>query len=412
MPSTLSWIDYDSEAQQRAQRILMLFKERDTRDELGFGPVRDAISDTLFPGTSTLHTRLRYMLFVPWGYLQLEKRRITSNKICVYSRQDQLKLAALLKNNASVELGVIGGDVGDKLKTLPSAIYWAALGRWGLRVYPGTEGQYQGAVDDIYRRRKNAKVSANAAFEHGDDVGGLWEVGAHSFHPGFPEIPTNFPDNETFNLTKAEARYLQERIRQSVGNSLLADLLNDPVEVKAGAPWQHPNLAKFRPEHKELLWHARHFSTIAYSAAVLYNQLLAKKRGDEELLAQHREAGRSWLEEVDREIGEVEHWASDLSAFWRSVENRGHVIEPRTVIFIEQWINMLLQYRESIFDQPAAKALIRNREIEKKRRNSRFTNSRVLDQWGGRSGMTRMVYRWPIAQSYIADMAEAVGTGQ
>ena len=47
MPSTLSWIDFDSAAQQRAQRILTLFKERDTRDELGFGSIRDAISDSL-----------------------------------------------------------------------------------------------------------------------------------------------------------------------------------------------------------------------------------------------------------------------------------------------------------------------------------------------------------------------------
>jgi hypothetical protein len=409
MPSTLSWIDYDSEAQQRAQRILALFKERDTRDELGFGPIRDAISDTLFPGTSTIHTRLRYMLLVPWGYLELERRRVTSHKIRDYSRWHQLKLATSLKQNAPGELGVIGGDVGDKLKTLPSAIYWAGLGRWGLRVYPGTEGQYQHAADDIYRRRKNAKVSANAAIEHGDDVGGLWEIGAHSFHPGFPVIPANFPENETFKLTKSEARYLQERIRQSVGDSLLSDLLADPVKVNVDAPWQHPQLANFRPEHRELLWHGQHFSTIAYSAAVLYNQMLAEIRGDEELLAKHRELGQTWLGELDREIDNFEHWASDLPAFWQSVENRGHVIGPRTMAFVEQWIKMLLQYRESIFNQSAAKVLIRNREIEKKRRNSRFTNARVLDQWGGRSGLVRLVYRWPIVQSYLADMAEAVG---
>ncbi len=411
MPSTLSWIDYDSEAQQRAQRILTLFKERDTRDELGFGPIRDAISDTLFPGTSTIHTRLRYMLLVPWGYLELERRRVASNKIRDYSRWEQLKLATTLKQNAPGELGVIGGDVGDKLKTLPSAIYWAGLGRWGLRVYPGTEGQYQRAVDDIYRRRKNARASTNAAFEHGDDVGGLWEIGAHSFHPGFPEIPANFPENETFKLTRPEARYLQERIRQCEGDSLLADLMANPVEVSVEAPWLHPHFAQFRPEHRELLWHGRHFSNIAYGAAVLYNQLLAKKRGDKELFSRHREAGRAWLELLEGEIREVTLWASNLPAFWRSVENRGHIIGPSTMAFVEQWIDMLLRYRELIFDQPTAKALVRNREIEKKRRNSRFTNARVLDQWGGKSGMIRMVYRWPIVQSYISDMAEAVGTG-
>ena len=53
-------------------RILALFRERDTRDELGIGVIRDLLADELFPGTSTIQTRLRYMLFVPWIYQQLE----------------------------------------------------------------------------------------------------------------------------------------------------------------------------------------------------------------------------------------------------------------------------------------------------------------------------------------------------
>ena len=34
---------------------------------MGLGSLRDALSDALFPGTSYLQTRLRYVLFVPWG---------------------------------------------------------------------------------------------------------------------------------------------------------------------------------------------------------------------------------------------------------------------------------------------------------------------------------------------------------
>ena len=186
MPSSLSWIDFDSEAQQRAQRILTLFKERDTRDELGFGPIRDAISDSLFPGTSIIHTRLRYMLFIPWTYKTLEAKGVSSNKIRDYSRSLQLRQAAALKKNAPGELGVIGGDVGDKLKTLPSAIYWAGLGRWGLRVYPGTEGQYQRALDDIHHRRNRISLSATKAEDDGKDIGAPWELGAPRVTPGLP----------------------------------------------------------------------------------------------------------------------------------------------------------------------------------------------------------------------------------
>ncbi len=63
--SSLAWIDFDEAERQRAQRIMALFQERETRDELGLGAIRDSIADHLFPGTSTIQTRLRYMLFIP-----------------------------------------------------------------------------------------------------------------------------------------------------------------------------------------------------------------------------------------------------------------------------------------------------------------------------------------------------------
>ena len=68
MPSTLTWLDHDPTARERSLRILALFRVRDSRDELGLGAIRDSFSDKLFPGTSTIQTRLRYMLFVPWVY--------------------------------------------------------------------------------------------------------------------------------------------------------------------------------------------------------------------------------------------------------------------------------------------------------------------------------------------------------
>lgn len=40
--------------------------EPGTLDELGIGSIRDTFSDELFPGTSTIQTRARYFLFVPW----------------------------------------------------------------------------------------------------------------------------------------------------------------------------------------------------------------------------------------------------------------------------------------------------------------------------------------------------------
>jgi hypothetical protein len=71
---SLAWTGFDEAERQRAQRILALFQGRESRDELGLGAIRDSITDHLFPGTSTIQTRLRYMLFIPWLFRMLEGR--------------------------------------------------------------------------------------------------------------------------------------------------------------------------------------------------------------------------------------------------------------------------------------------------------------------------------------------------
>src|SRR6202035_6164310 len=76
MQPTFAWLDFNTAERERTQRILALFEERETRDELGLGAIRDSFADHLFPGTSTIQTRLRYLFFVPWIYQDLERRRI------------------------------------------------------------------------------------------------------------------------------------------------------------------------------------------------------------------------------------------------------------------------------------------------------------------------------------------------
>lgn len=66
MASTFGWIAIDPTQRKQMLETVELFRDKGTVDDLGIGAIRDAISDTLFPGTSTLHTRLRYVLFVPW----------------------------------------------------------------------------------------------------------------------------------------------------------------------------------------------------------------------------------------------------------------------------------------------------------------------------------------------------------
>ena len=76
---------------------------RRARDELGLGVIRDAFVDRLFPGTSTIRTRARYFLFVPWLFRMLKPADCEPERFAQRTRQlqDQLR-RSLMKGNQSV----------------------------------------------------------------------------------------------------------------------------------------------------------------------------------------------------------------------------------------------------------------------------------------------------------------------
>lgn len=150
MTSHLAWLDHDSTARDRMQRILALFKNKDARDELGLGTVRDSIADQLFPGTSTIQTRLRYMLFVPWIYQRLEADCVSSTEVARKARKLETQLLDSLLTREDQD-GIFGKRARGEIKRLPSSVYWAGLESWGIRRFPGSQDEYHRAFDALAR---------------------------------------------------------------------------------------------------------------------------------------------------------------------------------------------------------------------------------------------------------------------
>src|SRR6056297_500388 len=125
MIATLSWLDLTASDRDKVQRVLDLFNEQGTVDELGLGSLRDTISNALFPGTSVLHTRLRYVLFIPWIYQELESWG-TGYDVDRHAREMEIQLIYALAES-DVTAGLIGIDAGESLSRLASNAYWALL---------------------------------------------------------------------------------------------------------------------------------------------------------------------------------------------------------------------------------------------------------------------------------------------
>ena len=65
MSANWGWVDFSTKDRNRIAAIMSQLREQGVLDELGIGVLRDAISDQLFPGLSTLQTRAKYFLFTP-----------------------------------------------------------------------------------------------------------------------------------------------------------------------------------------------------------------------------------------------------------------------------------------------------------------------------------------------------------
>jgi hypothetical protein len=113
MMSAFVWLDYSERERRKMLDVVDLFREHDTRDELGVGSVRDAFADMLFPGTSTIMTRARYFLLVPWAYQRLERLRVRSAEIAARARQAELNLVEPIERSGDKD-----GNIG-KLAKLP-----------------------------------------------------------------------------------------------------------------------------------------------------------------------------------------------------------------------------------------------------------------------------------------------------
>jgi hypothetical protein len=395
--SRFSWLDHSEQQRRRMLEVVSLFHEQGTVDELGIGPIRDAISDALFPGLSVLHTRARYLLFVPWLARRLETGRVHASDAPRRFRQHEVQLIhALIAGDAG--LGVIGVDAQDTVKRLPSVLYWGALRRFGILRHPGTAAQYLRSLGSF------AQAARRAAR---DDEGEVTEGAYRSWHPDLPAEPDRLLDETTFTLTSVEADFLEDRVLASVPGSLLAHLLATRTVADVADPWQHPALASASPDLRRTVDHAHRFSTLLHGANLLYNLLLSEQvealqdRGVDDRVDEYRWRLEDWAIEVRDREGFYLEW--NLDDFWALVLDHNPRLHPTSRDFVRRWVALTTDRIDHLADDETARLLVRDRELRVKGALARLRHTRQLERWSGASGLGRLDYRWNGAAKRIVE---------
>lgn len=384
--------------------IVDLFREKGTLDELGFGTIRDAFSDHLFPGTSTIQTRARYFLFVPWIYRRIEGEGVGYSQVEARARRAQAMLVEALKRGGEgPDQGVIGIQAGESLQRTPASIYWVGLKRYGIWRFPGSVAEYYATPGSLIGR---PAVS--------DDNELIDRTPSRGWDPNLPKEPTGFLDKTTLGLNFEEADYLSDRIRLQASNSLLAFCVDSrrPLD-RIDFPWLHPDAAHLSHQLRSDLDHARRFSIVSYGGTLLYNLMLAEKAEEaamsvaDGLVDERRRQLQSWAEEASEAVRD---WK--LDEFWVTVTGKGHDVKPATRQFVQGLAGAIQEGAYTFADHQFARASIKSRELALKGGLARLTHPHALERFTGSVGLGPQSsvgpygqsYRWPNVQRIVGDI--------
>ena len=201
MKPTLGWTMLSREEMRQAERLAS--GEQDTRDEIGFLLIHQGFADRFFPGTSVLHTRVRYALFVPWLFLRAKAHKQRGSNIEAAIRRELIQLAIRLKKGE--RYGVIGGDkLGDLTSQPPDRVYWTALRQWAL-LLPSV-----GARSEALRRLQVPTRGAPL-----DDDGNAIEDDSAEVFCNLPKPPAGWDDSEAkldFKMSRKEQDFLRRKL--------------------------------------------------------------------------------------------------------------------------------------------------------------------------------------------------------
>lgn len=385
--SYLAWIDFDPEERRRAQTLIDLFKQPEARDELGLGTIRDGLADLLFPGTSTIQTRIRYMLFVPWIYREAQQRKASQGERIKIARDLEFQLSEALLRGEKHD-GVIGRVAGKKLKRLASSVYWAGIHTLGIRTLAGNQAAFLSYGPESLK----------------DHDLRLWA-------PGLPDRPEKLFEKTDFTLRPKEADFLRDRIAASAKTSLMNELASKQKNFNKDWVWQVEK-DSVSDRNISIICHAERFSGVMHGASILYNLLLALRAAERPNAKAHGEAAslvedyRKRLEEWQEGLSDLALKNWDLDDLFRIVGMTSHNLTQSSRDFVRAWLEVTLQSEKPLERNQEAIDLLKKREHMLKRMKARLLHDAPVERWSGASGLARLDFRWGVARRYLGELVD------
>lgn len=415
--SSVSWLSFDQDQQQRTQLLMAALSQQGTVDELGMGILRDLVSGNLFPGHTVLHTRAKYLLFLPRDFVGLSGT--TADELSRAARRAEANRIAALKKHYEPDLrnkGIIGYTTGSETKQMASGAYWGLLRQLGI--YRG-----KGSLWDSYSALAAERAArAKRSMFHGEDETDQVASGTDLW----AELPDPNDSYGGFDLGPDEAEWLRERFlladrRPSDQRSVVSWLLDPDREAWVDGlnrVWDHPQADEFPAATAEAMWLGRDADHLVFGARILYNYLCAVGRPDtteerDRLVAKYENAMDEWLAlrgdlPDSNRLAELNRWATARLDATRASQ-AARIRWTRTMAFLTQWLKDVSSDSD-ILTSKNAESTITKREASLKPGRARLVQRDRLRSWEGDSGYFTSDYNWAPTRRLLADIHTGLGT--
>ena len=398
----LGWVDFSKEDREKVLDVMSLLQEQGAVDELGIGLVRDGFANYFFPGTSTVQTRAKYFLIIPYVLQEAVSGKYGSRVPDILRRIDENEKdcgVRLYRRHADnpIGVGIIGARVLPKrwVARKPSNIYWNGIRTYGISMQDSMSITDMVKLSVYFKQQGKEKALGNRkddAEEGEKDDRDAGRAETVRFFDLPEDVPENWRDSLDIDLTEAEAHFLKNKILKSVPDTLLSWLMRNNIDVAQYDSFEMMT-ADIQDNVPEDLNHmmqlACRFNRLVYAARVRYNVILSGGRNEA--------ANREW-DAVMHDIARVTE--VDLEDVITSL----HLMNFKLRRFLTSFKAALIAEDIAKIDE-----IILNREIELKTRSRAklcHTEDYDPERWVG-GGL--LDYRFSDAKQIIQDIYDGEG---